>query len=54
MLPLCQPDAPDLVEIVARAEEVSRKLRDIHRTPAAETDDRGDPRNSPGLYRGEQ
>ncbi len=47
-------DAPDAVEIVAGAEQIGRKLGDIHRAPAAEADDRSHACFAPGRDRGFQ
>ena len=53
-LPLGDIDPPDLLELVARAEQVSGELGDIHRAAAAETD-HGDYITGPaGLGRREQ
>jgi len=40
--PLRDVDAPNLIKLVARAEQVGGKLCDIHRAAAAETDDMSD------------
>ncbi len=53
-LPLRHLDPPDRVEIIARTEQISGELGDIHRASAAEPDDRVGGGRAPHFDRGEE